>query len=184
MQVILQKSVVNLGEVGDVVTVKSGFARNYLFPKAMAVPVTAENQKILDAKRAVLEKEAAATLKAAQEKANAMADLKLVATVQANEQGELFGAISLNEVQRLFQEAGHEVEKRSLHIVQGQLKNTGTYNILVQLHAEVKFEIPLTITAENQVDAAVVEHHAALNADLTPDVEASTSEPDTSSTSA
>ena len=66
MQVILQKSVVNLGQVGDVVTVKSGFARNYLFPKELAVPVTAENQRMLDEKRAKLEKEAGELLKVLQ----------------------------------------------------------------------------------------------------------------------
>jgi large subunit ribosomal protein L9 len=149
MQVILQSSIVNLGKVGDVVKVAPGYARNFLFPKKMALPVTEENQKILNEKRALLEKEEAKILASLQEQAKKMQKLELSCSVQAHEDGRLFGSIGLAEIKSLIETAGFDVDKKSLHIAQGAIKAVGKYDVIVQLHAEVKFELPLVISAEN-----------------------------------
>jgi large subunit ribosomal protein L9 len=165
MQVILQTSVVNLGEVGDVVKVNPGFARNFLLPKKMALPVTEENQKILNEKRAILEKEAAVLLAQITKQAKKMANIKLQLSVQAHETGKLFGSVGLVDIVALIKDAGYEVDKKSLHIAEGAVKSVGEYTVIVQLHAEVKFELPLLIVAEN-IDADVLAKRQAIDADL------------------
>lgn len=147
MEVILQASVVNLGKVGDIVKVKPGYARNYLLPQNIALPVTEENKQALEAKRAALEKEEAKLLAAAKTQAESMVGLQLSLAVQANEEGHLFGAVSLTEIVELFTKQGHAVEKKHLHIAEGAIKELGSYNIIVQLHSEVKFELPLEVMA-------------------------------------
>ena len=149
MQVILQSSIVNLGKVGDIVKVNPGYARNFLFPKKMALPVTEENQKILNEKRVILEKEEALLLSNLQEQATKMQKLKLSCSVQAHEDGSLFGSIGVSEVKSLIEKAGFEIDKKSLHISQGAIKSVGSYDVIIQLHSEVKFEIPLEVLAEN-----------------------------------
>lgn len=148
MEVILQNAVTNLGNVGDIVKVTPGYARNYLFPKKIALPVTEENRKDLEAKRAVLEKEALEILKQAKGKAEKMANMKLELTLQAKETGELFGSVSLTEIVNLIEKAGNEVDKKSLHIAEGAIKTVGEFTVIIQLHPEVKFNIPLIIHAD------------------------------------
>ena len=148
MQVILQTVVSNLGGVGDIVNVSSGYARNFLLPKKMALPVTEENKAALDKKRAVLEKEAAKLLAQVQDQAKKMANVILALKVQAKETGQLFGSVGLAEIVTLLKDAGHEVDKKCLHIAEGAIKDVGEYSVIVQLHPEVKFNLPLSITAD------------------------------------
>lgn len=152
MQVILKEDVINLGTVGDLVTVKAGYARNYLLPKQQAVLVTEDNLKELAERRAKLEVEAQAVLEAAQAKSQKMSDISLNLKAQAHENGKLFGSINIADIQKALADLGHVVEKRELHIDQGVVRSLGGYEVIVQLHSDVKFKIPLEVTAADVSD--------------------------------
>jgi large subunit ribosomal protein L9 len=152
MQVILKEDVINLGTVGELVTVKAGYARNYLLPQNQAVLVTEENLKELAERRAKLEVEAQAVFEAAQAKSQKMVDLSLNLTAQAHEDGQLFGSINIADIQKALADLGHIVEKRELHIDQGVVRSLGAYEIIIQLHSDVKFKIPLEVTAADVSD--------------------------------
>ncbi|MBM93340.1 MAG: 50S ribosomal protein L9 [Legionellales bacterium] len=151
MQVILKEDVTNLGKVGDVVTVKPGYARNKLLPSKQAVPVNEENLAILAKRREALEQEAEALRGVAQQQADAMKGVELKLVVQAHEDGQLFGSVSVSEIQKGLNELGYDLEKRVIHIDQGSIKTVGVHEVTIQLHQAVKFKLPVHVSASDTV---------------------------------
>jgi len=149
MQIILLDKVANLGGLGDNVTVKSGYARNFLFPQGKAVPATKANIEKFEARRAELEAKLAADLAAANERAAKVAELAEVTIAsKAGDEGRLFGSIGTRDIADAITEAGVEVSKAEVKLPNGTLRETGEFEIDLQLHAEVIATIKVVVIAE------------------------------------
>ncbi|MDH2999053.1 50S ribosomal protein L9 [Pasteurellaceae bacterium LFhippo2] len=149
MQVILLDKVDQLGTVGDQVTVKAGYARNYLIPQGKAVMATAANIAHFESRRAELEAKAAAALAAAQTRAAELANLAaVVITSKAGDDGRLFGSVGARDIADAVTAAGVAVTKAEVRLSEGALRTTGEHEIKIHLHAEVNATVTLNIVAE------------------------------------
>jgi len=149
MQIILLDKVANLGGLGDNVTVKSGYARNFLFPQGKAVPATKANIEKFEARRAELEAKLATDLAAANERAAKVAELAEVTIAsKAGDEGRLFGSIGTRDIADAITEAGVAVSKAEVKLPNGTLRETGQFDIDLQLHAEVIATIKVVVIAE------------------------------------
>lgn len=148
MQVILMEKVANLGELGDVVKVKDGYARNFLIPHGKAKRATDANLKAFESRRAELEKAQAETLKAAQERGAKLDGLTLQITQKAGPDGRLFGSVTNYDVVEALQKQGHEVERANVRMPQGPLKQVGDFPIQIALHTDVTVTIRVSVLGE------------------------------------
>jgi len=148
MEVILLERVANLGNLGDRVTVRSGYGRNFLVPSQKAVPANEANIADFEARRAELEKAAAEALATAQSRAEAIAAVGQI-TIKANagEEGKLFGSIGVNDIVDAAAAAGMTVERREVSLPES-IRNVGEYEVTFQLHSDVAQNIQLTVEAE------------------------------------
>lgn len=149
MQVILLDKVAHLGSVGDQVTVKSGFARNFLIPQGKAVMATSQNIAHFEARRAELEAKAAASLAAAQARAAAIANLAaVVITSKAGDDGRLFGSVGARDIADAVTAAGVEITKSEVRLGEGALRTTGEHEVKLHLHAEVNTKVTINVVSE------------------------------------
>ena len=149
MEVILLERIRNLGVLGDRVNVKSGYGRNYLIPEGKAVFATTASIAKFEERRGELEKAEAAHLKAAMDKKSALEALSaIVIRSKAGEEGKLFGSIGTRDIADAVTEAGVEVAKSEIDLPTGVLRHVGDYEIVVELHSDVKATVKLTIAAE------------------------------------
>jgi len=149
MNVILLDKVANLGSLGDNVTVKSGFARNFLFPQGKAVPATKANLEQFEARRAELEAKVAEELAAAEARATKVAELaEITIASKAGDEGKLFGSIGTRDIADAITEAGLEVVKAEVKMPEGAIRETGEFDIAIQLHPEVMANIKVAVIAE------------------------------------
>jgi large subunit ribosomal protein L9 len=149
MEVILLDNVGSLGGLGDRVDVKPGYGRNFLIPQGKAVPATPENVEKFEARRAELEAAAAATLDAAQKRAEgiqALEQVQIAAT--AGEEGKLFGSVGTRDIAEALTAAGCETDKSEVRLPDGAIRELGEYEIMIQLHAEVATTANIAIVAE------------------------------------
>lgn len=148
MQVILLDKVAQLGTVGDQVSVKSGFARNYLIPQGKAVMATSANIAHFEARRAELEAKAAASLSAAQARAASVANLAaVVITPKAGDDGRLFGSIGARDIADAVSAVGVEITKTEVRLPEGALRTTGEHEVKLHLHAEVNAVVTINIVS-------------------------------------
>ncbi|HSG53566.1 MAG TPA: 50S ribosomal protein L9 [Rheinheimera sp.] len=149
MQIILLDKVANLGGLGDNVTVKSGYARNFLFPQGKAVPATKANIEKFEARRAELEAKLAADLAAANDRAAKLAALgEVTIASKAGDEGKLFGSVGTRDIADAITEAGVKVSKAEVKLPNGTLRETGEFDIDLQLHAEVIATVKVVVIAE------------------------------------
>ena len=148
MEVILLDKVGKLGAIGDKVTVKSGYGRNYLLPQGKAVAATAKNIADFEVRRAGLEAAAAAKIAEATARAEKLAALEVTIAAKAGDEGRLFGSIGTRDIAEAITAAGVEVAKSEVRLPQGVLREIGQYEIDVQLHAEVIQAVKLAVVAE------------------------------------
>lgn len=148
MEVILLEKIANLGNLGDKVTIKSGYGRNYLVPQGKAVAATASKIAEFQARRAELEKLAAEKLAAAQARANALSKLQIVITHKAGDEGKLFGSIGTHNIAEAITAAGVAVEKKEVRMPTGVIRQVGEYDIDINLHTDVIVTLPVKIAAE------------------------------------
>lgn len=148
MEVILLDKVGKLGAIGDKVTVKSGYGRNYLLPQGKAVAATAKNVADFETRRAELEAAAAAKIAEATARAEKLAELTVTIAANAGDEGRLFGSIGTRDIAEAITAAGVAVAKSEVRLPQGVLRETGAYEIDVQLHAEVLQAVKLNVIAE------------------------------------
>ncbi|OOF54655.1 50S ribosomal protein L9 [Rodentibacter genomosp. 2] len=149
MQVILLDKIAHLGNVGDQVDVKSGFARNYLIPQGKAVMATKANIEHFEARRAELEEKAAKSLAAAIERAERLEALEKVTIVsKAGDEGRLFGSITTRDVAEAVTSAGVELAKSEVRLPNGPIRTLGEHNVRFQLHGEVFASLNIVIVAE------------------------------------
>ncbi|MDO9867595.1 50S ribosomal protein L9 [Glaesserella parasuis] len=149
MQVILLDKVAQLGTVGDQVTVKAGFARNYLIPQGKAVMATAANIAHFEARCAELEAKAAEALSAAQARAAAIANLAaIVITSKAGDDGRLFGSVGARDIAEAVSAAGVAVTKSEVRLPEGTLRTIGEHEVKLHLHAEVNAVVTINVVSE------------------------------------
>jgi large subunit ribosomal protein L9 len=151
MRVILQQEVANLGKVGDQVTVKAGFGRNYLLPQGMAALATSKNIADFEARRAELEKAAADMLTEAQRRADKLAELDIVISAQAGDEGKLFGSVGPRDISDAITQKGIAVEKREVIMPEGPLRQTGEFTINLKLHSSLTIPVKIKIVGETRV---------------------------------
>lgn len=148
MKVILLEKIHNLGNLGETVNVKAGYARNYLLPYEKAIPATKENLAKFESRRADLEKTAQEQLAVAQKRTEAFKDLVLTITARAMEEGKLFGSVGIRELIDAFKAKGIEIEKKEIELPTGPIHSIGEYEIGVMLHSDVRFKVKVIIEAE------------------------------------
>lgn len=144
MKVILTKGS-SLGRVGDQVTVKPGFARNYLIPGQYAVRATKQSIEAFEAKRAEFEKKELEALEAAKVRADHIAASQLTISMQAGEGGKLFGAVGPRDIVDAASQAGFHLAKREVIMPEGPIRLLGEFEVITQLHSEVKATLKVEI---------------------------------------
>ena len=148
MEVILLEKIGKLGSLGDKVTVKGGYGRNYLIPFGKAVPATASNLEAFEARRAELEAAAADKLSSAQARADQLNEIELSIVAKAGDEGKLFGSIGTNDIAEAITAAGIEVAKSEVRLPEGALRHTGEFEVSIQLHPEVSATVGIIVVSE------------------------------------
>jgi large subunit ribosomal protein L9 len=148
MQVILMEKVANLGNLGDIVRVKDGFARNFLIPQRKAKRATDANRAEFEARRVELEKVAGERLTAAQALATKLDGLMVQITEKAGVDGRLFGSVTNFNISDALVKLGHDVERSQIRMPAGPIKTVGDNDIAVQLHTDVVVTIKVSVLGE------------------------------------
>jgi large subunit ribosomal protein L9 len=148
MEVILLEKIANLGNLGDKVTVKRGYGRNYLIPKGKAVSATAEKLAEFEQRRAELEKKEAEVLAAAQDRAEAIGGLGLTIAQKAGEEGRLYGSIGTKDIADAATSAGVSIKKQEVRLPDGPIRHTGEFEIQIHLHPEVDGVLKIQVVPE------------------------------------
>jgi large subunit ribosomal protein L9 len=147
MNVILLDNVENLGNIGDLVTVKPGFGRNFLIPQGKAALATPQNIKEIDARRAELVKAAAGEVSAAKARAKAIDGVELVIAANAGSEDKLFGSVGPIDIVEALKEVQVEIERSEVRMPDGPIHELGEFEIGVHLHSEVNATVKLRIVA-------------------------------------
>jgi len=148
MEIILLEKVANLGNLGDRVTVRSGYARNFLLPKGKATLATPANIARFEARRAELEKAAKEALDGATARAAKFEGFKLAITAKAGSEGKLFGSIGTADIAEAATAAGQPLERNEVRLPNGALRTVGEHVVSVHLHTDVNIDLPIVITAD------------------------------------
>lgn len=149
MQIILLEKVVNLGNLGDVVRVKDGYARNFLIPNKQARRATDSAIKEFEARRAELEKLAAEKLAAAQAEGEKLNGLTLQLSQKAGVDGRLFGSVTNHDIADALVAQGFKVEKAQVRLPNGPLKTVGDHAVVVLLHTDVAVDVNVSVQGES-----------------------------------
>lgn len=148
MQVILMEKVGNLGNLGDVVKVKDGYARNFLIPQGKAKRASDANLKAFESRRKELEKAQQQQLVKAQERGGKLEGFMLQITQKAGVDGRLFGSVTNYDIVEALKKQGHEVERAQIRMPQGPLKQVGDYPIQIALHTDVAVSVTVSVLGE------------------------------------
>lgn len=148
MQIILMEKVVNLGQLGDVVKVRNGYARNFLIPKGKAKRATQAAIAEFEAKRAELEKTQADVLAAAQAQAAKLDGLMVQISQKAGVDGKLFGSVTNADIEEALKGQGFDIERAMIRMPQGSLKQVGDYPVAIALHSDVVAHIVVSVLGE------------------------------------
>ncbi|WAR45821.1 50S ribosomal protein L9 [Methylomonas rapida] len=148
MEVILLEKVANLGNLGDKVTIKSGYGRNYLIPQGKAAMATPAKVKEFEERRAELEKQAAEKLAAATARGEALSKLNIVIAHKTGDEGRLFGSVGTQTIAEAVSAAGVKVEKSEVRMPHGVIRQVGEYDIAFNLHSDVVVSLPIKVVSE------------------------------------
>ena len=144
MKVILTKSHDSLGEAGEIVKVKDGYARNFLIPKSLAYEATKANLKVYEEDKKRQSVKVDREVEGAKEIAKEMNEVSLTASVQVGEEDKVFGSITSQDIANLLEEKGFTIDKRDI-VLDEPIKALGIYNVSVKVHPEVKAEVKLWV---------------------------------------
>ena len=148
MEIILQEDVEKLGNRGQVVTVKEGYARNYLLPRKLAIPANASNMKRLEKMRAAFAKKEATEREGAQQQAAQLASVSLKLSRKAGENDQLFGSVTSGDIAEALKAQGYEIDKRKIQL-NDPIKLVGEYPITLKLYRDVTATVNLTVERES-----------------------------------
>ena len=148
MEIILLEKIAKLGNLGDKVTVKPGYGRNFLIPQGKAVRATVEKLAEFEQRRAELEKKAADEFAAAQARAEALGKLTVTITQKAGEEGRLYGSVGARDIADAAAASGVKVEKTEIRLPSGPIRQVGDYEIKVRVHADLDAVLALKVIGE------------------------------------
>ena len=148
MEVILLEKIANLGNLGDKVTIKTGYGRNYLIPQGKAVVATASKIAEFESRRAELEKAATEKFLAAQARAESLAKLSVSIAHKAGDEGRLFGSVGTQTIAEAITAVGVAVEKQEVRLPHGSIRHVGDHDVTLHLHTDVNPTIVIKIVAE------------------------------------
>jgi large subunit ribosomal protein L9 len=148
MKLVLLQKVKNLGGLGDTVSVKPGYGRNFLVPQGKAVPATATNVAEFEARRAEYEAKANTILAGAETRKTSLEGASITIKANASPEGKLFGSVGPRDIAEAFSAAGHPLEKSEVIMGEGPLRHTGEFDVPVHLHADVHSTVKVNIVAE------------------------------------
>ncbi len=154
-EVLLVKPVDGLGAEGDRVKVRAGYARNYLLPQGIALPVNNANRKYIDALQSARTKREAKELAEANATLEQLKTAKVAFAVKTGEGGKMFGAITVKDIHATLAEQGIEIEQKRIHLGQGPVKVLGKSVAHIKLHADVAFELEFEVVSANPIVEAV-----------------------------
>jgi len=147
MEVILQEYVANLGEMGDVVRVKDGYARNFLLPRGLAVEANRRNIGIVEHQRRLVAAKVERQRKVGETLAQQLAAVTLTVAARAGEEGRLFGSVTNMDIERLLREKGFSIERRRI-LLEAPIKTLGTYTVPIQVARDLQTAITVTVEPE------------------------------------
>ncbi len=148
MNVILLEKISNLGDLGDEVSVKPGFARNFLLPQGKAVTADEENRTVFEGRRAELEAVANEKLAEANLRAEKLIDKELTISVKSGEEGKLYGSVGTQNIADALSADGVQIERSEIRMPEGVIRVLGEYEIAVQLHTDVSVQIKVNVIPE------------------------------------
>ncbi|MCF7986698.1 MAG: 50S ribosomal protein L9 [Methylovulum sp.] len=148
MEVILLEKIANLGNLGDKVTIKAGYGRNYLIPQGKAVAATSTKIAEFEARRAELKKLAAEKFAAAQNRAEALSKLSIIITHKAGDEGRLFGSVGTHNIAEAITAAGVAVEKQEIRLPHGAIRHLGDFDVAINVHSDITVTLPIKIAPE------------------------------------
>ncbi|MEZ5437969.1 MAG: 50S ribosomal protein L9 [Lysobacteraceae bacterium] len=148
MELILLQKVANLGNLGDKVTVRAGYGRNFLLPTGRAVPATASNLAEFEARRAEYEAKAKAVMDGAEGRKARLEGQSVTIAANASTEGKLYGSIGPREIAEAFTAAGHELNKSEVIMGEGPIRHVGEHEVLIHLHADVELTVQVIVEAE------------------------------------
>ena len=148
MELILLQKVANLGNLGDKVTVRAGYGRNFLLPTGRAVPATASNLAEFEARRAEYEAKAKAVMDGAEGRKARLEGQSVTIAANASTEGKLYGSIGPREIAEAFTTAGHELHKSEVIMGEGPIRHVGEHEVLIHLHADVELTVQVIVEAE------------------------------------
>jgi large subunit ribosomal protein L9 len=153
MEIILLERIENVGSIGDRVTVRPGYARNFLIPQGKATFATPENIAKFEAMRVELEKKASEELAAAQQRAQALEGLTLRIEAQAGPEGRLFGSVGTADIAAALAEQGIEIERSEIRMAEGPLRSVGMHSVDFHLHTDVNVTVTVFVDGGDVVTA-------------------------------
>jgi large subunit ribosomal protein L9 len=165
MKIILNQDVHNLGEEGDVVVVKDGYARNFLLPKGQAVLFNKANQAVFASRAAAIEKRKEEKRKAAASLKDRLDEMTLTIAVSAGESGKLFGSVTNSVVQDALAKEGVEVERKRIEVASHAIKMIGSYSVKVRLYEGESAQVKIEVVSETALKKAEAEKAAAERAE-------------------
>ncbi len=148
MEVILLEKIQNLGDLGDLVKVRPGYARNYLVPQGKAAPATAENRAKFEQHRRELEISAAHKLELAKQRAETLRGVTVQVVRRVSEEGTMFGSVSTFDIADAVQQKGLDLQKSEIHLSEGPLKAIGEHEVTITVHPEVDISITVSVVPE------------------------------------
>jgi large subunit ribosomal protein L9 len=153
-QVLLREDIDNLGARGEIVRVKSGYARNYLLPRNLAVEATANNVRQIEGEKAALAKREAKERSSAELQASQLQKLTLKFERKVGEAGVLYGSVTSMDIAHALKDQGYEIDRRKI-VLREPIKRFGNYNVPVRLHRDVTLELPINVLGEGGVEVDV-----------------------------
>jgi len=149
-EILLLKPVENLGGEGDQVRVRAGYARNFLLPRKLAIPLTESNRKQIEALRKARTKREESELDAAQKLAAKIESTRIAIAVKTGEGGRMFGAVTAADIHTKLTEAGVEIDRKKIHVYT-PIKTLGQHSTKIRLHADVQVEFSFDVVSENPI---------------------------------
>jgi large subunit ribosomal protein L9 len=148
MEVILLQKVQNRGDLGDVVSVKNGYARNYLIPQGIATRATKANIAGFESRKAELKQKAVEAMSAAEQKKAELSKVEISISRKAGDEGKLFGSVGTTDIAEAIVAAGVEITKKDVRLPDGAFREVGEFDVTIHLMTGVDAEVKITVVAE------------------------------------
>ena len=144
MKIILKENIEKLGDKNEIVNVKDGYARNYLFPKNLALKATKSNVNVIEELDRVKEKKEKSVIRTAQKLADKLKNISITVSTEAGEDEKIFGSVTTQQIAELLDEKGFKIDKHQI-IIETPIKNLGVFNISIKIHKEITAEVKLWV---------------------------------------